>query len=737
MLVTTSDAAECRPLLLRARPDLVMSEQWLRGQRIQLVKDPVSLKYFHLSDEESFLIGRLGGETSLEVVCKEYESRFAPRRITPARLHAYLGQLHREGLLIGTVPGQCDSLLQRDREQVVRQRWASLFSLLAIRFRGVNPARLLDVLYPWCRWLYSPVALAGCLTVVAGAVLLVATHWREFAQRLPEFEAFISGGNLVWLAIVLAGIKVVHELGHALTLKHFGGECPEIGPMLLLGIPCLYCNTTDAWMLPNKWQRAAVAAAGIGVELLLASLATFLWWFSEPGPFNSLCLNVMLVCSISTVLFNGNPLLRYDGYYVLSDLLEVPNLAGQASEVVRKAAAWWFAGITPPKDRATEPTLPTAWLAAYFVASALYRVFVVLVILWALHSILKPFGLDAITGGVAILTFGGLLAAPLVGMARIVRDPRWSDRVKFGRLGIRSLLVACVLGVALLIPLPMRVTAPAVLRPADAERVYATVEGSAVDSMRVGQRVARGQTILQLRNAELSLALERSRGERDRQALRLGNLRQQAVQSPAAEAELPAAAAALADLEQRLSERESEIGRLTVTAPRGGVILPPPLESPSDVRRPEPDRRFLDDANRGQRVPRGSLICLVGDDQRHEAIVLVEQSDVELVQPGQRVWLAATIYPGRYLQGTVKEVSPARNEAIPEELRRTNAIPQRANNTGGSAPMAAWFEVRVQLSENAPRLTSGTTATARIEAKPQSALERFLRFLSKTFRVNW
>jgi putative peptide zinc metalloprotease protein len=737
MIATACDAAESRPLLLRARPDLAISEQWLRGQRIHVVKDPVSLKYFHLSEEESFLIGQLNGAISLEEVCKRYESRFAPRRITPTRLHSYLGQLHREGLLIGTVAGQANTLLERDRDQVVRQRWMGLFSLLAMRFRGVNPTRLLDALYPCCRWLFSPIVLAGCLAFLVSAMLLVASHWHEFTHRLPEFEAFFSGGNLIWLAIVLAGIKVVHELGHALTLKHFGGECPEIGPMLLLCLPCLYCNTTDAWMLPSKWQRAAVAAAGIGVELLLASLATFLWWFSEPGLFNSLCLNVMLICSVSTVLFNGNPLLRYDGYYVLSDLLEVPNLAQQASEVIRKAAAQWFAGVVPPKDRATEPTLPTAWLIAFFASSAVYRVFVVMVILWTLHLILKPLGLDAITGGVAILTFGGLLIAPVVGMVRIARDPRWSDRVKFRRLVFRSLLVTCALGLSLMLPLPMRVTAPAVLRPADAERVYATVEGSIVDATPVGQHVEKGQTILQLKNAELSLALERARGERDRQALHLKNLRQQAIQSPTAEAELPAAEAALSDLEQRLRERESEIHRLNVAAPRAGIILQPPLEASSDAQPHKSNERFLDEANCGKRVPRGSLICLVGDDKLHEAIVLVEQSDVELVQPGQRVWLAAATYPGKFLQGAVTEVSPARNEDVPDELLKTNAIPQGVNHAGKRFPMATRFEVRVQLPENPLQLTSGTTATARIEVPPKSAAERLFRFLTETFRIRW
>ena len=131
----------------------------------------------------------------------------------------------------------------------------------------------------------------------------------------------------------------MHEFGHGLSCKHFGGECHEIGVMLLVFTPCLYCNVSDSWMLPNKWHRAAIGAAGMYVELVLASIATFVWWFSQPGPFNYICLSVMFICSVSTVMFNANPLLRYDGYYILSDFLEIPNLRQKASTILNRSSA--------------------------------------------------------------------------------------------------------------------------------------------------------------------------------------------------------------------------------------------------------------------------------------------------------------------------------------------------------------------------------------------------------------
>ena len=158
-------------------------------------------------------------------------------------------------------------------------------------------------------------------------------------------------GNVIWLAIALAVVKVVHELGHALTCRHFGGDCHEVGVLLLLlhALPVLQRLRRLALSRANG-TRIAVSAAGIAVEVFLAAIATFLWWFSAPGCSIRLCLNIMLVCSLSTLLFNGNPLLRYDGYYVLADLLEVPNLGQQSRWLLGR-----MSGRFLPRQRCRRP----------------------------------------------------------------------------------------------------------------------------------------------------------------------------------------------------------------------------------------------------------------------------------------------------------------------------------------------------------------------------------------------
>ena len=192
--------------------------------------------------------------------------------------------------------------------------------------------------------------------------------------------------------------------------------------MFLVLTPCLYCNVSDSWMLPNRWHRAAIGAAGMYVELVLASICTFIWWFTEPGPLNYICLNVMFISSVSTVMFNANPLLRYDGYYILSDILEIPNLRQKASTILNRKLGKWCLGLEEPED----PFLPQRrqWLfATYTVASAIYRWVVTLSILYFLNKVFEPYGLKILGQAIALGALYGLLIQPLWNVYKFFKVP--------------------------------------------------------------------------------------------------------------------------------------------------------------------------------------------------------------------------------------------------------------------------------------------------------------------------
>ena len=731
-------AAEDRPLPLRRRPDVRAVEQSLRGERMWTLKDPASLKYFHFSDEERFLFEQLDGRSSLNEIRNRFETRYAPRRIHLSQLHTYIGMLHREGLLLGDTSGQSDVLLERRHEHQRQERWARLASILAIRFRGVDPQPFLNWLFPKTRWLFSPAALAAFAALVISAVMLVAVHWSAVASRMPEVEQFLGGRNLLWIAATIAGIKVLHELGHALTLRHFGGECHEIGPMLLLFTPCLYCNTTDAWTFSNKWHRAAVAAAGIGIEIVLAAIATFLWWWSEPGLFHSICFDVMFVSSVSTLLFNGNPLLRYDGYYVLADLVEVPNLAQQSTEAAHNALANWFFG-TPISHDQVYRRVRRGWLIAYWAASFVYRLFVVALVLWGLNQLLAPYHLDVLVGVVAVSALVGMVGVPSMRAIRFSRDPQWRERLNLGRFYRRGAFAIVLGAIILFMPLPARVTCPVVLRPVDAERVYVTVPGFIAETKQPGDTVRAGELIAQLRNPEIMLAAERAFGERDRQRLHVKNLKSQAVQSSTAAEQIPAAESAFVDREEQLQQRLADVQRLKIAAPCDGLVIAPPAEKTSQET---PGLKSwqgspLDLHNKDAFLKTGTLVCLVGDPTKLEGVAIVNQQDVDLVAPNQIAALSLDLQPGRHFTGEITEISPSRVDELPQELSGADDLPQTTRSDGKKEPAERVYQARVRLDDPSAPLLMGTTGTVKIYVQPRSIAARIARFLQSTFRVEW
>ena len=227
----------------------------------------------------------------------------------------------------------------------------------------------------------------------------------EFVRELPTLQSLAQPRILGYFLLTMIAVKVFHELGHALACRRFGGECHEMGVMLLAFTPCLYCDVSDSWMFASRWQRIVVAFAGIYVELLVASLAAILWYFSEPGAVHTISLYIILTCTVSTIIINGNPLLRYDGYYVLSDLLGIPNLDEQSRRALWEPVSRWISrhdGPAEPLDA------NRCWLALYAAAATVYRLAVLGIILWFLHHLLTQNHLRPLADVLAVTVLGGV-----------------------------------------------------------------------------------------------------------------------------------------------------------------------------------------------------------------------------------------------------------------------------------------------------------------------------------------
>ncbi|MCY2991809.1 MAG: hypothetical protein NTY19_28625 [Planctomycetota bacterium] len=730
-----ADAVE-RPLPLRMRSDLRVVPQWYRGRRHWLLKDPLALQYFHLLDEEHAVLEMLDGRTGLAEIVRRFEQRFAPRRLSIAGLQAFLGELHQRGLLLSDVPEQGERLLAR-RGQRRRRAWLEAWgNLLAIRLPGTDPDRWLGRIAGYCRGLFGPRALAVWLVWNTAAAILVTVHADALLARLPDFYGFFHAANLLPLAITVAGVKVLHELAHAVACKHWGGECHELGLMLLVFTPCLYCDVSDAWTLPDKWQRIAIAAAGVYVELFLAATCTFLWWFSEPGLFNSLCLNAVFICSLNTLLFNGNPLLRFDGYYLFADLLEIPNLQTRARAAGGRLLARCCLGVDLPDERAlTEDR--KALLVSYALASTVYRWVVVIGTFLFLTAVLKTFHLELAAQGFMMLAIAGMVAGPALRAIRFLSDPLMKRQIQRPRLSVTVAAILMLAGAVWLVPLPCRVAAPVLLEFGDAHTVYVSAPGEIREAIPAGTRVEPGAILARLADPETDKEITRLTSEREQQRL---HLRQLGIRrGPRAEtaAQIPAAEKLLAQLDAQLDQLRRRQQTLTLRAPACGTVLRPPRVSghmPWPTQLSGWSGTPLDDRNCGSFLKSGTLFCLVGDPARLQGLALLDQADVEFVQPGQRVHLKFNQRPERTFHGTVQELAKLDLDAEPRLLAAVGSLPTRTDRYGAPHLLTTAYQARLELDEHPERLLSGAPGRCKIDVAPQSLGQRLIRFLRRTFR---
>ena len=706
------------------------------------LKDPLSLAYFRLREAEYAVFSLLDGRMTYGELLDALHRKFPAETWSLENLKSFIGSLVQSGLLTSLRLGQ-GRVLAKQREWAERRgRWGLLTNLLSFRWRGIDPEPLLRRIEPRTRCLFRPVTIATFSALIVLAALMVTLRWEMLVRRLPEATSLFGLGNLIPLVVVFVVIKLLHELGHVLTCRHFGGECHELGIQVLMFVPLFYGDVTDAWMVSRRWPRIAISAAGIFVELVLASVATLLWWSSVPGLLNSVFLNVMLVCSVNTLLFNGNPLLRYDGYYVLADLLHLPNLAMQSRQTVMSLCERLIDGVSDD-----EPELDSRrwWtLLIYGVLSAVYRLFVTVGIVWFLHHFFgRGFSIFA-TAISAMLVFGAIVIPVRELIARIrqrTKSETSSSRPLRKRLAIGGVLLAAML----LIPFPYSVSAPFVVFPGDAQPVFVTVGGRIESAAPAGTRVRAGEPLGVLVNHELQLQHERQAAEVARLTARMKNLEAQRGKNEAAAMRLPATRDELAGAKKRLDQLTTEVRRLRLSCPLAGVVLPPPnVVRPkiADESLPEWHGTPLDRDNLGATVREQTLFCYVGDLARQDALLLVDQNTVESVRPGQAVRLRFLSSPGVMREGRVEEIASVRAEVVPRELSVTQLVPVRHTSVG-PAPAELSYEVRVRLLDETSSGSRSMSVTlyspgkARIDCGSRSLAARIWRLLRNTFSADW
>jgi putative peptide zinc metalloprotease protein len=724
--VPAKELKQRKRVRIRLRPNLSLTARQDEGGTSYVVSDPVTLAHYRLDERQHFAASLMDGAHTLGDIQKAYEARFPGETLPLEELEAFAAQLISGGLAQNESPSAAAQLFERGRKHRRAAVLSALLNFLFIKVPVCDPDQVLGRLASRTGFLLGGRALALGLGLVLVAVAMIVTRWDEFLARLPTYRALFTPQTLLyfWVAIGLA--KLLHELGHALCCKAQGGAVNEMGVALMLFCPTLYCNVSDSWRLPGKWQRMAIAAAGIYVDLLVAALATFLWWVSDRGALlHNLCFGLMVVCGVSTLAWNANPLLRFDGYYVLSDWLEVPNLYERSAGFLRSSVLRWV-GVNVPAEPPPPPGKRVLFVV-YALASSAYRLLMTAGVLYFLATFLEPYGLGAL---------GPLLG--VAGVLAVVGRPAWAVvRAVFvrGRLpeirAVRLWLVlgtlGGVLGLSVLVPLPMRVEGEALIEvdPDHVQRVVVPEAGGFVSDIPVrdGQAVRAGDVLAVLTNPKLEIRLRLNEAD---QALRSQQLSGQVaeVAEGGGPVDQPGGIVSQTEFELKALAGEhaalrEQCDRLTLRARCDGVVVG---LAPQELK--------------GKWLEKGTEVCRVADPRFLRAVLLIDPADHRLVGPGSRAWVLVHGTGWDYRPAVVTGVAQVEAKEIPPQLSSRaggEVLTEEDPVSRAEKPRNQSYLVAVRVPGPDPLVHPGVLGRAKIEVESQTVWWRCHRYLARTF----
>lgn len=603
-----------------------------------VVKDPVQLTYHNLDELQYWVFEKLNGVNSIAMIVEKFNACFAPLHATAEEIYAFCIKLSNDNLLNEVATGE--KIATRAAASNRGRLLKIPMSLLSIKLPSVNARGLFDISEMLFSWIFSPVAVLATMILLAFALLTVADNFNTFIAELPFLDSF-TGQDVVSFLLALSIVKICHELGHAVCCRRMGAECNEMGLMFLVFSPCLYCTVTDSWILPERWKRIAVAAAGVYVELIIAAAMLLCWNYCEQPLIRSFFLNIVLICSISTLLVNGNPLMRYDGYFVLSDLSAIPNLATEARMTAWNLIANFLFHGTEKENR-FYTVRQQLFMVSYYVLSVAYRVFIMAAIFWLAYGRLKSVGLSNFAIGV-LSVYGILMVAMfVVGFASFLIKKGKKEPLRW--LGVFLFLVAlvCIGYFVGKVEVEQSINARAVVEFEDYEFCSSSSQGTLSFAVKPGTVVKKGDLIIGLENDVFEKRIRELKHELKLIKVQIKNLETLEGSDSKSQFELPELKAQLTDLETQIAGNKANAERLNVRSLRSGTVVELHEAAPKEnglESLPGRVGSILKPENRGCLVETGEVICLVCDPEKYIVYLMVDEQKLDLVQEGDEVEL--------------------------------------------------------------------------------------------------
>jgi putative peptide zinc metalloprotease protein len=694
--------ADLRP---RLRSHAKVHRHEYRGERWYVLEDRISRRSHRFTPVAHYVIGLMDGHRSMQEIWDAAVNRFgddAPSQEETIRL---LGQLHLADVLQCEISPDVEELLRRSRKVAQRKVLATALSPLAVRFPLIDPDRMLERWLPLYRPLFGLFGGLLWLAVVGAGLFLMVQHWGDLTEDITD--RVLAPENLLMLVLVFPVLKALHEFGHACAVKAWGGEVHEMGIMLLVLMPIPYVDASSANAFPQKYRRVLVGSAGMIVEVFIGSIALFLWLQLEPGMLRAVMYNVMLIAGISTVLFNANPLLRFDGYYILADLIEIPNLRARANQFVLSSIERRLFGVKVPESEAR--LRERVWFVSFSVAAFIYRLFITFVI-----SVFVAGQYFIIGILLAIFAVVMSVVLPVIkGILYLAAHPRLR-RHRLRAATVSGLLVGSLVLLVFGVPVPawtnaqgvVSVPENAIIRPSVngfVERVVATP----------GAHVSKGELLIEGVDPMLPLEIEVFEARRrELQARYQSEWVESRVRAQITLEQLKAVDADLARARERAED-------LAIRSPSDGIFH---VHAPQDL-----PQRYL---------KQGQPIGYVLPDAVATARVMVSQQAADLVRnrtEAIEVRLAENL--GDVVRANIRREVPAASDRLPslalaQSGGGTVAIDPRDNSE--MRALQTHFEFELELPDVKP-VAVGGRIHVRFEHGSETIAEQVYRAIRQLF----
>jgi putative peptide zinc metalloprotease protein len=712
------------------RADLIIIKQFYEGRTFYVVKDPISLQYFRLTAEDYFLATLFDGRRTLGHIRAAYVERFPHLRLDfseeeigerVTRFANDLGLLQFLSVQGARLKYRYDAIRQT-KKSGKGGFYKFVNTVFFARFSVFDPDRLFARMAKPIWWIWTRQSLWISIAMVLAAVCVVYQKYDAAGALMSRFFS-INNIALIWVTTII--IKSIHELGHGLTCKHFGGEVHEVGVMLLVFTPYFFVNVSDSWVLPDRNKRILISAAGIYVELVLASLATFLWAVVQPGPLQQILWNIMVIASISTLIFNANPLMRFDGYYIMTDWIEVPNLSTKSRSFIAYQVKRLIFGSEYEDASMARLPLPRRRFGLFYfyaVASYLYGYFVIYKLARYMGPHLAPFGLQKFATWFSATALTAWVVMPLWGFMKSLQLTRddWRPGGRLRRLGLVSGGALAIFTVLCFLPRQLVIKRNVAVELASPEAVRPDIEGF-VDRIyvREGDKVPPGGALALLSNRDVEQDLVQAKAQLA--------VSQASIQRALAEdrpAEMREAQAIEARMQKRYADARQNVDHLTLRSLLGGTVLTHDLQ-----------------LQLYRRLHINEVFCEVAPLDSMRIVIPLNEKQVRWVHKGQSVEIKAYAYPGTTLHGSIAgdpviligEDMPAAFSA-----RRHGDVPTAFDRQGKEVPLERTFEAEIQVDNRGGLLRQGMTGRAKIDAGRypwgRLVLQSFLDLVSLDYR---